>query len=794
MKNLLIKLLTSCLIIVFGTTTVHNPKKALAESFDSDDYYSSLAVAIDASDNNTFEDNKNPQMFDSTNPIFRSAISSRKSNQTSQKNFKASSASEFSNKYSEIFSSSLGTNINISGVTTDILGKFDTNVNTESWKQQIESYEYYYWLAEKYIVNIDWKTEDLNDALSPTFKRELNQVNSVISAKSLLREFGTHVYKNYTLGGKIEITKYFTQDASYELSTSEKNMAASIDVIVNTANSEGKISGSVNLSKYESNSFSSSSCYSKLGYHAYGGNTNGALTASDLFQYKTQFGTGAESGFLYEAWTRSFNNDGVALTVVSAKNAIPIWDILDESIYGTQISFFKRAWDNMCYESYATKCGQFGIPCDYIDTIEYTSNGTKVSIKPYENSINLPENSTIKINLSDLVTKEFDSSEYRLRLSSEMAATLSNNTLTIKSRTTGRVFNIELLVADIPVYTLGIIIKKESLSGGYGTKQQPFLINGKNDLLQVLQDLSSSNYFYRLSNDIDLCGEKLYVGGSGTSSSFEGVFDGNGYTIKNCTVKTSSFNNGYPYIGFFGRNNGTLKNIILDNVICLNTGLADINNSNIELCAGILTGYNAGVIYNCQIKNSAIRISSNIIESSSSLNVGGIAGYSTGIIEYSAFTNGNIYAIATKGNGSLNVGGIAGILAGSKIIQSYVNLSKINASNFGKTKFTMGGIVGTMVTRIAEDTSIINPKLSMCLVYSLTTNKDGNTFGFISGAENHGEFSNCYFESMKDIAVAGNSKNNCVRKDRITLISLPSAFNDEWVDGDNGPILLMHAF
>lgn len=796
MKGLKTKLLSVCLpmalgVGVFSLSPSTSPVKAAV--LDSDNFYSLLATAIDVSDTNTFENNKNPQIFDPTNKAFTSAVSARKDIDTYASSIESTSAYEFSQKYSKTFSSSLDTSVSVYGVTTDISGKFDTNANTESWKQKIESYEYYYWFAQKYIVNIDWKSENISDALSSSFKRELNNVNSVVSAKELLREYGTHVYNTYVLGGKLEITKYFAQDASYELSETENSVAASLNVIVSKAKAEASasVSGSVDLSKYESNSSSSSSYYSKIGYHAYGGDVNGAATASDLFQYKTQFGTGTASGFLYEAWTNSFNNDDVALKIVSAENAVPVWDILDSTTYSSQISYLKRAFDNMCYESYAEKCGNFGVTCDYIDSLTYGSN---TSISPYTSSINLPENTTVKINLSDLITNEFDPSEYSLQLSSDSAATLSGNTLTIKSGTIGRTFNIEILINGLKAYTLGVTIKKESYSGGYGTAQQPYLINTKSDLLSLLGDLSSSNSYYQLASDIDLKGEKIDVGGSGTSSAFEGTLNGNGYSIKNCTIKTSSFNNGFPYVGLFGRNNGTIKNLTLDNVICLANGLIVINNPNVTLSTGVLTGYNAGIIYNCQVTNSAIRISTDVEKDSGKLNVGGIAGYSEGLIEYSAFTNGNIYGIATKGKGNVNVGGLVGTLAGSKISESYVNSSKLNVSNTGKTTFTLGGLVGCMTTRSAEDTSVINPKLSMCLVYGITNNKNGNTFGYIAGTEENGEFANCYYTttSLKEESVAGDKKSNCTRKDNLNLSSLPSVFFENWIDGSDGPVLKMH--
>lgn len=792
MKRFKIKILLFSLALILGIGMIGINKVIAATTLDSNDYYSLLATAIDVADTNTFEDNKNPQMFDSSSEVFKKAVFARKDIDTYASSIEAESAYEFSNKYSKAFSTSLDTSVSVYSVTTDISGKFDTNVNTESWKQQVESYEYYYWFAQKYIINIDWKSRDISSALSSSFKRELKDVDSITSAKALLREYGTHVYNTYVLGGKLEITKYFTQDASYELSETEKSVAASLNVIVDTAKVDAKVSGSVNLSTYESNSSSSSSYYSKLGYHSYGGNVNGAATASDLFQYKTQFGTGIASGFLYEAWTNSFNNDGVALKVVSAEKAVAIWDILDSKEYETQIPYLKKAFNNMCYESYAEKCGDFGVACEYIDTLTYTSKGTNISISPYASIINLPENTAVKINLSNLITDKFDSKEYSLQLSSESAASLNNDILTINNDTAGRSFNIELFIDGLKAYTLGVTIKQGLYSGGYGTAQQPYLISTNSDLISVLGDLSSSNNYYQLTSDIDLKGEKIDVSGSGTRASFEGVFDGNSFTIKNCTVKASNFNNNFPYVGLFGRNNGTIKNLVLDNVICLTDGLVAINNTNVSLSAGTLVGYNAGVVYNCYVKNSAIRVSTDIKMDSGILNVGGIVGYSEGLIENSAFSNGNIYGMAIRGNGKINVGGIVGTLAGSKISESYVNTSRINASNGGATTFTLGGIVGCMQTRTAEDTSIINPKLTMCLAYNISKNKDGSTFGYIAGTEEKGEFANCYYTALKEQSVSGRTKSNCTRKDSLKVDLLPSVFHNNWSDGTDGPVLNMH--
>lgn len=151
MKKHGIRLLTTSIASFIGLGTVpllSEPYGAKAAAFDNPNYYSLLATAIDASDSNAFEKNKNPQIFDSSNEAFINAVSARKDVDTYANSIDATSAYEFSQRYSKAFSTSLDTSVKVYDVTTDISGKFDTNANTENWKQQIENYQYYYWFAQ----------------------------------------------------------------------------------------------------------------------------------------------------------------------------------------------------------------------------------------------------------------------------------------------------------------------------------------------------------------------------------------------------------------------------------------------------------------------------------------------------------------------------------------------------------------------------------------------------------------------------------------------------------------------
>lgn len=753
------------------------------------DEYALLASAIDMTNTNSFEQNINPQMLDVDNAAFLNAVSVRRNIETYADEITATSAYEFSQKYSEKFSASLDTSVEVYGVTTDISGKFDTATNTESYKQKEESYEYYYWYTQKYIVNVDWESEDLKDSLSSQFKRDLNKVNSIVTAKNLLRNYGTHIFDTYILGGKMELTKYFVHDTTYELSETEKSVATSLSVIVDTATVEAKVNGSVNLSSYESNSSSSSSYYSKLSYHAYGGNTNNALKPSDLFQYKTQFGTGTASGFLYEAWTNSFNNDDVSIKVISTRNARPIWSILDNEQYSRQIEFLKEAFDNMCYESYAEKCGSLGISCGYIDYLQYNTKGSKIKVIPYKSELSLPSSTEVEICLSDKLIDE--NSNYSYSLSTKNGVSIEGNILTIGALKVGQSFTLELILDDMPIYSIRITIKKEQFAGGYGTEQQPFLINTENDFMQFISDFSSSDYHYKLINNINLRGEKIDVGGSGTQTTFKGVFNGDNYTISNFTIKTSSLDMNYPYIGLFGKNEGVIKNLKIDNAVCINNGVLNITGDQ-SLYAGVLVGYNDGVISNCLITNSAIRIAVQVLDDSNGIiNVGGIVGETSGMIEYSAFSKGNIYSVVLKGASITNVGGLAGTVSGTKINESYCNESKINISSASEA-YSIGGIAGFVNIREAEDNSVLNSKISLCVVYMVDSNVYNEKFGYIVGSEKRGEFTSCYYIGDSEMSVAGKPKNNCIRRYKLVLSQMTTAFEEKWVDFENGPVIIKH--
>lgn len=762
--------------------------------------YELLATAIDASNVNSYDKNENPAIFDATNPNFINAIEARLDSNTTASSFTSSSSYEFSREYALRFSGAVDAALDVSVVNTNVSAKFDIASNLQSYQQQIEKYEYYYWFAQKYVVNVDWAASGLSNAFTARFARDLNQVNSVESARQLLQTYGSHVFGNYTLGGRLAVTKYFRQDASYTLSEIEKNLSVSISAIVDTAKADAALNGSVSLSAYEKEAAAGSKVYSKLSYDAAGGDISTAQNAGDLFQYKPQFGTGGESGFLYEAWTRSFNNDDAKLAIVSNKNAVAIWDILDKGEYASQIAYMKQAFDSMCFENYATKCNEMDIPCAYFDIT--TNNGLSV-VDTTSPQIALPEGTVATVNASKLITDNLSENDYEIKLSPTDVATLTGNVLTINEATTGKQFDLQLWINGLLSYRLKVLVG-ENYSYGSGTEQDPYVISTAAQLSDLLSNPTSG--YYKLANDIDMRGWLVKCGGANSAKAFDGTLDGDGHTVSNFTIYANDFlNNGFYYVGLFGRNEGVIRNLTLDRVVCLIDGLVKIEAKDTTLSVGILTGYNAGTISNCIVTNSAVRVTGKV-NKDSTINVGGIAGYSKGLIEYSAFTDGKVYGVITDGTtflnmggvGTINVGGIVGQMCGATISDCYVSRSQLSATNSGKEKmYSLGGVVGSIVTD-AKKSSSSKSTLSRCLVYLVTLNNaKGKTSGYIAGvALDDSELSACYYANSKSIAVAGAGRTGCTRVDvgYMNLDALRnSAFTKDWMDGADGPILKAHS-
>lgn len=264
----------------------------------------------------------------------------------------------------------------------------------------------------------------------------------------------------------------------------------------------------------------------------------------------------------------------------------------------------------------------------------------------------------------------------------------------------------------IPVGSADVILYAQwecSFAGGAGTQDSPFLIETADQLDSVRHYCDSTHYHFVLLNDIDL---KPYLDDRNSywypisdpeSERFNAQFDGNGFTISNIKIHSSSYDCGmFSYIN----NDARVVNlgIIIDSSSYVYGdghvgGIAGVNLGRIENCfvtgtlrssseLGGIAGYNAGRINNCYFIGA--------IGGATTRRVGGIAGTSSGRIN-------NCYALAVI-KGDTYVGGLAGYSAGI-IRNSYARGCVFVNSESG------GGLIG----RVFSTTDVTNC-YSTCLM------------------------------------------------------------------------------
>jgi len=201
------------------------------------------------------------------------------------------------------------------------------------------------------------------------------------------------------------------------------------------------------------------------------------------------------------------------------------------------------------------------------------------------------------------------------------------------------------------------------------------IISSNADLININND-STANYL--LIEDLDL--SEFSTGfGWNPLNTFSGIFNGNGYVIKNLFINRRDAIGG---CGLFSQMNGNIENLYLENV----------NITGGYTKTGGIAGISNGKIFNCHVSGKitgdeyvgGISGSSNEISNSSS--TAGVYGYDyIGGITGSGGPIINSYATGTV-NGNQYVGGLVGQLSGS--------LSHCHALGDVIGKDSVGGLVG----------------------------------------------------------------------------------------------------
>ena len=281
----------------------------------------------------------------------------------------------------------------------------------------------------------------------------------------------------------------------------------------------------------------------------------------------------------------------------------------------------------------------------------------------------------------------------------------------------------------------------------------------------MAEEIANGNEEYQnivLGGDIDL--SKLVLTRSEEVSNwipvgtpekpFTGIFDGNGYTIKNLKLVETEAKEGKAYIGFFGyAEDATIKNVTFENVY-INIPCLDIDHSqgHIGAVAGSLEG--TSTIENVTVKGD-IKVEATVTANGAS-RVAVVAGGNS----YGNVTMKNVRVEANKGSylkANNNVGALAGQLQHKNVFENC--FSNIDVTG---TKFFAGGIIGLA----AGDSQFINCHTTGNI--TITAGREGRNHdqyrvggiagGWGDGAKNVCTLTNCSYTG----AISGKNSDGSV--------------------------------
>ena len=246
-------------------------------------------------------------------------------------------------------------------------------------------------------------------------------------------------------------------------------------------------------------------------------------------------------------------------------------------------------------------------------------------------------------------------------------------------------------------YLRGMHSTDDTFAGGNGTASSPYLVSTPAQLNAVRNDLAAH---YKMINDIDLASwgnwvpigdyDLLFGDGNATKKQFSGVFDGNGYTVKNITISSTT----QETVGLFGAmKGGAIKNLsVYGNINC---------SFATNVSAGGIVGYaySSAIISNCYSANT-IDVSAYVVDGGGGIfwpalgattYAGGIVGLAHGTTISNCYNTGNVNSTAFN---FAYAGGIIGY--SNATISNCYNIGLISSSS-PNTKDS-GGIAGQIGT------------------------------------------------------------------------------------------------
>ncbi len=330
---------------------------------------------------------------------------------------------------------------------------------------------------------------------------------------------------------------------------------------------------------------------------------------------------------------------------------------------------------------------------------------------------------------------------------------------------------------EVELYRLTVNIKTRAFSGGFGTADAPYVISTAEDFKNIIENYvryKDQSPVFALYNDINMGGVELEPL---DMYEFTGTLNGNGFAVYNFQMSDAFFNE--AHLGIFSVNGGTICDLRIGK-----SGFSDpsykksvyigINGDRTpwdtaDTYVGVLCGKNNGTIRNCVIEN--VLVSRELTEQDDNrtncLNVGALAGINYGTIERCTVRNTEVCSVlkAYDKSGDINVacaGGLLGVMAGGSISESIVIDCTLTATAHGSGSKTLfiknnaeahaiaGGLFGKLSNGTIKRCVAFNTTVSTNAIcdneHCSKTTKNGG----IAGSGEGGSGSNNYAVNTSD--------------------------------------------
>lgn len=310
------------------------------------------------------------------------------------------------------------------------------------------------------------------------------------------------------------------------------------------------------------------------------------------------------------------------------------------------------------------------------------------------------------------------------------------------------------------------------------------------DDLKNIENLDDSNVIFKLANDID-GQEQVWE----PVSNFKGTLIGNGYSIRNLKINSSKVENENSYCGFFFKNEGTIENIVFEN-ITVTASHEEQTDAWRYMYVGVVAGINYGTIKDVHLKN--ITLTSSLSHKNDRDGTplqknftGGIAGANEGTISYCSIRNSSVTASTdAKKNycGSYAyAGGICGEIRekgkASNILSIETDVKAISRGGFwggiGRNDGTIGsyagGIFGVVYGNVEKLVSFNNKQPSTETSVTADHPNEIKTAGnIVAVLESNASVKQAYANT--DNTLIGESKGNLEKCSQENNLNVSSCF------------------